>query len=208
MEYLVEGHGSGVGVTSAARVKLAARVTPLGAAVLALLAERPMHPYQMFSVLMERRQDRLVKIRAGSLYHTVERLARDGLLEVTGTERAGARPERTMYALADAGTVALEDWVRRTMSEPEPEFPRFPLALAEAHNLSVDTVVGLLTEYLQIVETDIDAYRTAIEQLQKLPLPEAHWLEIDYLLAQRSAERDWIATTLKRLQSKDLPWPK
>lgn len=189
-------------------MKSAAKLTPLGVTVLALVAERPMHPYEMYSVVMERRQDRLVKIRAGSLYHTVERLARDGMLEVTGTERDGARPERTMYALAAEGTLALEEWVRHTMSCPEPEYPRFPLALAESHNLPADTVVELLTDYLRVVETDIEAYRATIMHLKNRPLPEAHWLEIDYMLAQRSAERDWIARTLTRLQSKDLPWPR
>jgi DNA-binding PadR family transcriptional regulator len=183
-------------------------LTPLAVTVLALLAERPMHPYEMFSLLMERRQDRLVKIRAGSLYHTVERLARDDLITVAGTERDGARPERTRYALADAGSSALQDWVRRTMSEPEPEYPRFPLALAESHNLPVDTVVELLTEYLQTIDTDLEFGRKAVEDLKSRPLAEAHWLELDYLLAQRSAERDWIARTITRLQSKDLPWPR
>lgn len=189
-------------------VEASGKLTPLGVTVLALLAERPMHPYEMFSVLIERRQDRLVKIRAGSLYHTVERMARDGLITVTGTEREGARPERTMYALADAGTFALQDWVRRTLAEPDPEYPHFPVALAEAHNLPADTVAELLGEYLQVIDTEIEFDRNAIELLKSRDLAEAHWLELEYLLAQRSAERDWIATTMNRLQSKDLPWPR
>ena len=44
-----------------------AELTPLGLAALALLAERPMHPYEMYQTLVHRREDRNVKVRPGSL---------------------------------------------------------------------------------------------------------------------------------------------
>ena len=43
-------------------------LTPLGVASLALLAEEPMHPYEMYQLLMARHEDRLVKVRPGTLY--------------------------------------------------------------------------------------------------------------------------------------------
>ena len=42
-------------------------------------------------------------VRAGSLYHTVERLHRLALIEPVETGREGRRPERTVYAITDAG---------------------------------------------------------------------------------------------------------
>ena len=84
-----------------------ANVTPLGISVLALLVERPMHPYEMYRLLLERHEDRRVKIRPGSLYHTVDRMAESGLVEATGTERDGGRPERTTYRITDAESTAL-----------------------------------------------------------------------------------------------------
>ena len=93
-----------------------ATVTPLGIAVLALLAERPMHPYEMYRLLLERHEDRRVKVRPGSLYHTVDRMAENGLVEAIGTERDGGRPERTTYRVTDTGQqelyVALRGWLR------------------------------------------------------------------------------------------------
>lgn len=70
----------------------ATALTPLGITVLALLFERPMHPYEMYQLLIQRRDDRLVKIRPGSLYHTVDRLERQELVVALGTEREGNRP--------------------------------------------------------------------------------------------------------------------
>ncbi|HEY9294351.1 MAG TPA: PadR family transcriptional regulator [Microlunatus sp.] len=184
-----------------------AGLTPLAVSVLALLAERPMHPYEAYGVLMQRRADRLVKVRPGSLYHTVERLARDGLVEATGTEREGGRPERTTYAITDAGFTAMERWVRETLADPGREYLRFPVALAEAHNLPVASVIELLSDYLHTVEADIVVAEDAIEKLKSWPLDEALWVEVDYLLALRRAERDWIANTVHRLQTKELSWP-
>ncbi|QDP97665.1 PadR family transcriptional regulator [Microlunatus elymi] len=184
-----------------------AELTTLAVSVLALLAERPMHPYEAYGVLMQRRADWLVKVRPGSLYHTVERLDRDGLVEATGTEREGGRPERTTYAITDDGYTALEQWVRKTLADPGREYPRFPVALAEAHNLPAQAVIELLTSYLQLIDSEIAVGEAATQQLRARPLQEAHWLEVDYLLALRRAERDWIANTIHRLQTKELPWP-
>jgi DNA-binding PadR family transcriptional regulator len=74
-------------------------LTPLGVSVLALLRERPMHGYEMFQTLTTRRDHRIVKVRPGSLYHVVARLAEHGLIRPSGTGRAGNRPERTTFEI-------------------------------------------------------------------------------------------------------------
>ncbi|WP_449373878.1 hypothetical protein [Arthrobacter psychrolactophilus] len=45
-------------------------LTPLGISALGLLVERPMHPYEMYQVLMQRHEDRIVKAQPG---HAVSR---------------------------------------------------------------------------------------------------------------------------------------
>jgi DNA-binding PadR family transcriptional regulator len=46
--------------------------SPLALAVLALLYERPMHPYEMASTLKERREEESIKLRYGSLYTVID----------------------------------------------------------------------------------------------------------------------------------------
>ena len=102
--------------------------------VLALLGEGDMHPYEMIRLMRLRRDDRLVTITNGTLYHTVGRLERAGLLAEVGVDRDGNRPERTTYALTDGGPRAVGEWVRREL--PRIDRPaEFRIALAEAHNL-------------------------------------------------------------------------
>ena len=71
--------------------------------VLVLLAEAPMHPYEMQRLMQWRGKDDVVRVQRGSLYPAVERLMRAGLIEPLETERAGRRPERTVYQLTEEG---------------------------------------------------------------------------------------------------------
>ena len=78
---------------------------PLALAVLALLYERPMHPYEMVTTMRERGKHESVKLRYSSLYSVVEALERADLIVPRETERAGRRPERTVYAITEAGRI-------------------------------------------------------------------------------------------------------
>src|ERR1700732_1462311 len=118
---------------------MAYQVTSLGISVLALLRERPMHGYEMFQTLTARHRDRMLRIRPGSLYHVVNRLAEEKLIRQAGTGRNGNRPERTTYDLTDAGADALTSRLRELVASPVNEFEKFVVALAEIHHLDPPT---------------------------------------------------------------------
>jgi DNA-binding PadR family transcriptional regulator len=182
-------------------------LTPLAVACLAVLAEQPMHPYQVFSLLKERREDQLVKVRPGSLYHTVERLARDGLAQPCGTEREGNRPERTTYAITAAGRSALSERISALLDAPVNEYPQFPLALSEAHNLPLAQVIEQLTRRVERLEEQIGQTGSALDAVRERRVPEAYWFAADYLRTLQIAERDWIRNLIDRLENGDVPWP-
>src|SRR5919202_1879353 len=71
------------------------------AAILALLAERPMHGYEIIQEL-EARTSGLWRPSAGSIYPTLQQLEDEGL--VVGTESEGRR----RYVLTDAGRTEAE----------------------------------------------------------------------------------------------------
>ncbi|NKY41426.1 helix-turn-helix transcriptional regulator, partial [Cellulomonas septica] len=111
--------------------------------VLGLLREHPRHPYDVFQTLVERRDTRLVRVNPGAVYHAVERLARDGLVEALGTERSGNRPERTTYRLTDAGRTAYERRLASFLGDDHPVHPVFSVGLAEAVDLHEQATVGV-----------------------------------------------------------------
>jgi len=181
-------------------------LTPLGIAILGLLLERPMHPYEMFQTFVARSEDHIVKVRPGSLYHTVERLERDSLIRSTGTEREGNRPERTTYEITDAGHDRMLVSLTEMLSTWKNEYPEFPLALAEAHNLPRDTVIRLLQKRVLALHGQLEVVGRAVDQVEGKNLERKFWLEASYLRALFEAETAWIEGLITELKNETIDW--
>ena len=89
-----------------------------------------MHRYEMASVMRARGKDRDMDIKWGSLYTVVQNLEKNGFLETIGVTRQGARPERTVYQITDAGRRELVEWTRELIADPQPEHTRFVAGLS------------------------------------------------------------------------------
>ena len=172
---------------------------PLALAVLATLHSGPMHPYQIARLLKHRGKDDVIKIRYGSLYTVVQDLEERGLVTAEGTERAGHRPERTVYRLTDEGREELADRLRELVSEPAKEYPVFAAVLSLIAALHPDELAGLLAERLQALEIDIVATSAVLDHAAAQQLPRLFMLETDYELAMKRAEADWVRALMQEL---------
>jgi DNA-binding PadR family transcriptional regulator len=181
-------------------------ITPLAIATLALLVERPMHPYEMYQTLIHRAEDRIIKVRPGSLYHTVDRLADLGLVRATGTEREGNRPERTTYAITEAGQSRLTGRVSEMLASPVNEYPEFPLAIGEAHNLPKETVLDLLGRRLALLRADAEFLTTGLIEVKQKKVERKFWLNMTYQKAMLEAEIAWISGLVAELNAGDIDW--
>jgi DNA-binding PadR family transcriptional regulator len=183
-----------------------AMLTPLALSVLALLEERPMHPYEMYQLMLSRREDYLVKIRPGSLYHTVDRLVEQAMVSAEGIDRAGNRPERTTYRITDTGRAALRGRISELLRRPIREYPIFPLALAESHNLPREDVARLVTERVRCLVQDITEFDALRDWAVTHQVPRRYWLVLDYLRAQADTEVTWLRGLIGELLDGSLPW--
>jgi DNA-binding PadR family transcriptional regulator len=176
----------------------------LALAVLATVIERPMHPYEIASLLRERGKDQDMRIKWGSFYTVVQNLERHGFLEMVETVRAGARPERTVYRITDAGRAELEDWLRELIAYPEREPPKFEGALSVVGVLPPDEVISLLRQRLERLESQLGAQRAALEGFAG-EVPRLFLVEAEYDLAIREAEANWVRGLLGELTSGTMP---
>lgn len=181
-------------------------LTPLSVAALALLVEQPMHPYEMYQTMLFRQEDQIVKLRPGSLYHAVSRLEKDGLAAVTGTDREGNRPERTTYAITEAGRIALAERVAEILAAPADEYPAFPLGLSEASNLSGARTVELLAERLEHLRAQVVELEAGRARVAAKDVPEKYWIDIDYRRELLQAQIRWIERLSDRITTGDIPW--
>ncbi|WP_150242385.1 PadR family transcriptional regulator [Streptomyces albofaciens] len=176
-------------------------------AILELLDERNMHPYEMQQTLRDRGRDRLVKLTVGSLYHAVERLEKFRLIEAVDTSRQGRLPERTVYSITADGRAAFTDRLREMVSTPAPEYLEFPLALAFLHVLGREEAIEWLTWRAAMLEAEIAAEETVAARLTGFGTEELYFLDLTWQTAAARAQLEWIRTVVERLASGALPWP-
>jgi DNA-binding PadR family transcriptional regulator len=176
----------------------------LALAVLSTLIGKPMHPYEIASVMRERGKDNDLKVKWGSLYTVVQNLEKHGFVEAAETVRQGGRPERTVYRLTEAGHAEVKDWVRELVGVPEPEYPRFKAGLSNLLVLDPDDAMRLLQDRLNALEPQLAAAREGITRFSH-ELPRLLLIEAEYDLAVREAEAAWTRTVLDELTSGAMP---
>lgn len=176
----------------------------LALAVLSTLVERPMHPYEIASLLRARGKEDDMDIKWGSLYTVVRNLVKHGFIEVVDTTRAGARPERTVYRITGAGRVELVDWGRELVCAPEPEHPRFKAGLSVLAVLGPDEAAALLSRRLITLERTIATRRGILAEAVR-EIPRLFLVEDEYELALLEAEAAWVRALVGELESGSFP---
>ncbi len=161
--------------------------------LLGLLATGPSHGYD----LKRRHDERFPQARPlayGQVYTTLQRLVRDGLAEVDGTDSDGG-PERTMYRTTDDGARELAQWAGEIA----------PPAPFVTNEIFAKVVVSILSG------GDPDAYllsqraahMTRMRELTALKTAPgadlASVLSADYALNHLDADLRWMTTTAARL---------
>jgi DNA-binding PadR family transcriptional regulator len=182
-------------------------LTPLAMAILELLHEKPMHPYEMTQLMRWRRVDYRVKLRPGSLYHTVERLETQGFIEVVDTQRQGRRPERTVYAMTEKGQDTFAEQARDMLALPAPEYPQFLVALSASSELELDDAIDQLKMRVINLKSRIAADKVIIDQLEVRDLPRMYWIDYAFANHQRQSELDWTEQLIGDLESCRITWP-
>ncbi len=180
--------------------------SPLALAVLALLMEMPMHPYRMQQLITARGKDKVVNVsQRASLYSTIERLNRDGLIRVAEVERDGSRPERSVYEISDAGRAAARGWLTEMLSVTNHGFPAFPAALAHAPVLEPDELAPLLRTRREAVAAEAAALRDELAAATGI-LPRVVMLDAELIVRTRETELAFLDDVLAGLDSGDMAW--
>jgi DNA-binding PadR family transcriptional regulator len=172
-------------------------------AVLATVVQGPMHRYEMASLMRARGKERDMGIKWGSLYTVVQNLERSGYVEAIGVTRQGARPERTVYQITDAGRDELVAWTRELIAEPEAEHTRFIAGLSVMSVLPPQDATDLLQRRLQRLTESIATARAELEQVADVP--RLFLIEDEYRISMAQAEADWTRSLLDELTAGTFP---
>jgi DNA-binding PadR family transcriptional regulator len=182
-------------------------LSPLATVVLTLLVEHPMHPYEATYHFRVRHVEDYVKVRTGSLYHTFEQLQRKGLIEPVEVERAGRRPERTVYRITDQGRAACAEAVARLVTDPVNEYTQFEAGLVTIAHLGRIETIRALRERALLLRARAAQHRTIRDEHLQQNLPRVFLLEIDFEVDRCITQAAWCDRTANALESGDIEWP-
>ncbi|MBF6215547.1 PadR family transcriptional regulator [Nocardia puris] len=176
----------------------------LALAILSVLVERPMHRYEIAAKLRERGKDQDMDIKWGSLYTVVQNMTKAGFLEVVGSERDGARPERVIYRITDAGRAEMSDWTRELVASPRTEHRAFTAGLSVIGALPPEEVIDLLATRIAALDAVIARVRAELDGLASR-LPRLFVIETEYSVAMLEAEAAWARAWRAELVSGEFP---
>lgn len=174
-------------------------------AVLVMLSEAPMHPYKMQRLIKELGKDEVINVtQRASLYQTIQRLEREGLIFARNTLRDDKRPERTVYEITDSGRALALDWMRQILSTPASEYPEFPAAISFLPMLSPDDASRQLEARAKAIDAELARMDEGLTQAANVP--RLFLLEYEYLRAARVTELTWVRSVVEDLRAGRLTW--
>jgi DNA-binding PadR family transcriptional regulator len=180
--------------------------SPLGLIVLWLLYQQPLHVYGMQKLLEAQGKDRVVNVRTrASLYQTIERLVRLGLVEVAETVRGGGFPDRIVYAITDAGREAAREWLREMLRTTGQDFPEFIAAVSILFGLEPEDARAQLEQREQALAAELAETETALTSGPP-GLPRLFLLEEEYRQAVLEAQLRWLRGVIADLRAGRLTW--
>jgi DNA-binding PadR family transcriptional regulator len=133
----------------------------------------------------------------------VQNLERNGYLEPIGVTRQGARPERTVYQITDAGRDELVAWTRELIAGPEAEHTRFVAGLSVLAVLTPQDVIDLLRRRLERLTQSVDSLTAQLEEASDVP--RLFLIEDEYRIAMTLAEANWTRSLLDELSAGSFP---
>ena len=183
--------------------------------LLVLLAEQPRHGYEL-KTEFERRTGTLWQLNTGQVYTTLERLQRDGLVEMApATEAPPSTDERRRpYRLTAAGQEAAQGWLDAQAADDAPPRDELIMKILLAAHVELDDALHV-----------VDAHRhTLLARLQQLRRRQrangtgtegpdgdsdgaslAQHLCDDVLVVRLEADLRWLDLCADRLQAHHAP---
>ncbi len=117
--------------------------------ILGLLKIKPMHGYEIQTIIQESKMDDWANLLSGSIYYSISKLEKDGLIEPFKEERTGSRV-RVIYKITKPGEEKHVKLIKENLGEkPHSLKSDFMLALSMIHHLDKDEAQLILNKNLK-----------------------------------------------------------
>jgi DNA-binding PadR family transcriptional regulator len=175
------------------------RLTISDLVILSLLAERPMHGYEVNATLEDRKIRDWAPVSRPQIYYSLDKLMKLKFIRVTNADSPSAGPERRVMETTPLGRERLADaleanhWVRQTVHQP------FLIWLALSWQARPRTFRKQLISRKNLLEEQIkDEQATLADVIGEVghPYHEAVWM-LELLLEEKHTELRWVERILQ-----------
>lgn len=158
--------------------------------LLALLQEGPAHGYQL-KTAFESTTGGAWALNVGQVYTTLDRLARDGLVDVDDTG------EQKRYSITAAGREELGAWWQTAPADEPPPRDELLLKVLFALELGPDRALEVITRHRSALTARLQAHRRAARAAEAEPGPDpdaalAAALVADAVATRAEADLRWL----------------
>ena len=180
------------------------RLTTPDLVILSLLAERPMHGYEVNATLEDRKIREWAPVSRPQIYYSLDKLTRLGLIRVGADESPATGPERRVFETTASGRDHLADaleskhWVDNRVHQP------FLIWLALSWQARPRAFRKQLTERRKVLEARLaDERATLKDVLDEVghPYHEAVWM-LQLVIEQTENEKRWVNRLLKEAEKR------
>lgn len=175
------------------------RLTTPDLVILSLLAERPMHGYEVNATLENRNIRDWAPVSRPQIYYSLDKLTSLGLIRVGADESPAAGPERRVFETTAAGRDGLADalddqhWVHNRVHQP------FLIWLALSWQARPRTFRKQLRARHKLLAERLTEERATLQDVLGEvghPYHEAVWM-LQLFIEQMEIEQRWIERILK-----------
>lgn len=184
---------------------MARRTDLVGLTVLAMLSVRSSHPYELHRFIVDTHKDYITGLPR-SLYHAVERLAKEELITPVETSREGRRPERTVYEITEEGRDELAARLRGLLEQPDSDRRTFVAAISLVGCLPVSEAKRALRTRAAGIEGAVAGIDAHMRTMADSGLPAMLMLEMECERELYLAELGWVRGVVDRMDKGELDW--
>lgn len=171
------------------------------AALLGLLSERPMHPYQIEREVKYRDMRSWTELSMSSIYKLLGKLEKGGFV-IRMNEVSPQNRLRKNYSISTKGENALSAKLEMLLSEPEHIRWRIDIGTYNSDLLPVEKVRAALYKHRKVLEEKIRGYKDLLKFLQDAGCPAHRFGVATRPVFLLKGEIQWIDSYLALLKKK------
>jgi DNA-binding PadR family transcriptional regulator len=180
------------------------RLTVPDLVILSLLAERPMHGYEVNMTLETRQIREWAPVSRPQIYYSLDKLLELRLIRITSDEEPSAGPERRVFETTAAGRERLADALELVQWIEDRVYQPFLIWLALSWQARGTTFRNQLDKRRKFLEDRLTTERLTLENvLEEVGHRhhEAVWM-LDLKIGQTELELEWIEKIMSNIDKR------